>query len=631
METLSRPKHLIGTKSTEALPGLLRFVICGSVDDGKSTLIGRLLYDAGLLYEDQLTTLALDSKRQGTNDSYDFSLLMDGLIAEREQKITIDIAWRFFATPKRAFIVADAPGHTQYTRNMATAASTATVAVVLVDAEKGLMTQTKRHTMIAALFGIQHVIFIVNKMDLVNYSESRFKALSNEYQRYARSLGISNIHSIPISALFGENILHHSLKMPWYHCKTFIQCLETIAVDTPQNEESFRLCVQWVNRPDTDFRGFSGQIAAGVISPGDPIVVLPSGQKTTVERIVTFDGDLENAFTGQSVTLTFKDDIDVSRGDVLAHAEHPCPIADQILADLLWIAEKPLVGGRQYTMKIGTTSISCVIDPPDYVLDIDTLEEVPFSELGFNQIGRCSLLLDRLTAIESYKKNRALGGFIISDKLTHEIVAAGIILSGVERALHIPYQTLSINQHMRSVIKLQKAFVVWLTGLSGAGKSTLANLLEKKLHARGHHTMLLDANNLRHGLTNNLGFTEACRIENMRRIAEVAKLMTEAGLITLVACIAPLAVQRESAAALIGKEQYIEIFVDAPLSVVEARDVNGLYAKARVGEITNFTGISAVYEAPTSPDLHLDTVSLSPDEAVQIILDWLIVKKMISV
>jgi bifunctional enzyme CysN/CysC len=628
--TLSTPEKISAGTETQ-LPGLLRFVICGSVDDGKSTLIGRLLYDADLIYDDQLAALALDSKKSGTTDSYDFSLLLDGLIAEREQKITIDIAWRFFSTAKRAFIVADAPGHTQYTRNMATAASTSTVAVVLVDAQKGLMTQTKRHTIIAALFGIQQVIFVVNKIDLVDYSQSRFDALSEEYQNYAHSLGITDIHTIPISALCGDNILHPSPNTPWYQNKTLIQCLETIAVDNPQNTAPFRLCVQWVNRPHANFRGFSGQIAAGAISPGDKVVVLPSGQKSTIERIVTFDGDLDKALTGQSITLTLKDDIDISRGNVLACADNPCEIADKIIADLLWMAEKPLVAGRQYTMRIGTAYLSCVIDTPEYVLDVDSLEKIQSSPLHFNQIGHCSILLDRLAAIESYKKNHALGSFILCDKTTHAIVAAGVIRSGIQRALQIPYQTLSINQPMRSAIKLQKPFVLWLTGLSGAGKSTLANLLEKKLHAKGHHTMLLDANNLRHGLNNNLGFSEACRIENIRRIAEVAKLMTEAGLITLVACIAPIATERKIAKALIGIEQYIEIFVDAPLAVVEARDVNGLYAKARAGEIENFTGISAIYEIPESPDLHVDTVSLTPDEAVQIILDWLMVKKMVSV
>lgn len=602
---------------------LLRFVICGSVDDGKSTLIGRLLYDAELIYDDHLTTLALDSKKQGTNEGYDFSLLVDGLIAEREQKITIDVAYRFFTTKKRAFIVADAPGHTQYTKNMATAASTADVAVILVDASKGILTQTRRHSMIAALFGIRDVLFVVNKMDLVHHSQARFDTLCDEYVNYAQSLGISKIHSIPVSALNGDNILHPSPKTPWYQGLSLIKYLENICLIPKENEQPFRMSVQWVNRPNADFRGFSGQITSGAIAPGDKIKVLPSGEQTYVDRIVTYDGDLDHAKTGQSITLTLKDEIDVSRGNVLVCADQPCAVADQLKADLIWMVDKPMVVGRQYSMKIGTTYALCTLSKPEYVIDTDSLKRGDSHQLSHNQIGHCSLLLDRLVAYELYEKNRALGCFIITDKITHDVLAAGVIREGTERTRYIPLQILSINQHMRSLIKSQKPLVLWFTGLSGAGKSTIANLLEKKLHAQGHHTMLLDANNLRHGLNNDLGFSEKDRIENTRRIAEVAKLMTDAGLITLVACIAPFENERMVARELVGNEQYIEIFVDAPLDVVEKRDVRGLYAKARSGEIANFTGVSTAYEIPQSPDLHIRTVNSTPEEAVQTISNWL--------
>lgn len=609
-------------------PGLLRFVICGSVDDGKSTLIGRLLYDAGLIYDDHLLALEADSKKSGSTQLYDFSLLVDGLAAEREQKITLDVAYRFFATPRRAFIVADSPGHAQYTHNMVTAASTAHVAIVLVDASKGIMTQTRRHSMIAALLGIKQVLLVVNKIDLVNYSQDCFNTICQEYREYAASIGISEIHVFPVSALNGDNITELSPRTIWYQGQTLLQCLEHIHVNQ-EEQQPFRMSVQWVNRPHADFRGFAGRIASGQIAPGDWVHVLPSGQKACIEHIVTFDGHLASATAGQSITLTFKEPIDVSRGDVLASVEQPCEIADQLIVDLIWMGKKAMTVGRQYSMRIGTSYVLCTLSKPDYITDINTLERLHSSELNYNQIGSCSLLLSHPVAYELYEKNRSLGSFIITDKSTHEVLGAGVIRGGGLRAINIPCQLVSINQNMRSLMKLQKPVVLWFTGLSGAGKSTLANLLEKKLHASGLHTMLLDANNMRHGLNKDLGFSESDRIENTRRISEVAKLMADAGLITLVACIAPFAEERLVARGLIGNEQFVEIFVDAPLAIAEARDVRGLYEKARSGKITHFTGISSPYEVPQTPDLHLDTVTLSPEDAVNTILDWLWINKRI--
>jgi bifunctional enzyme CysN/CysC len=623
-------QSIIEYTSPKETKGLLRFVICGSVDDGKSTLIGRLLHDAGLLYEDQLAALAKDSNRLGSTDHYDFSLLVDGLTAEREQKITLDVAYRYFSTTQRAFIVADAPGHVQYTHNMATAASTADLAVVLVDANRGILPQTRRHSMIAALLGIKQVVLVVNKMDLVQYTQEQFHLICDEYEHFARSLGTNTIHYIPVSALRGENIITYSPCMPWYKGHTLIECLEGISLPRDSEKQPFRMNVQWVNRPHAEFRGFAGRIASGQIMPGDRVKVLPSGKEAVVAEIVSFNGNLAKAEQGQSITLTFKEPVDSSRGDVIVSFDEPGPVADQLSAEIIWMSEKPMIAGRQYGMRIGTSHVLCTLAKPDYVVDINSLEQVPALELKHNQIGRCTLFLDRLVAYELYEQNRESGCFIISDKATNELVAAGVIRGGSQRSVVIPCQKLSVEPLMRASMKLQKPCVLWFTGLSGAGKSTIANLLEKKLHEAGLHTMLLDANNLRHGLNKDLGFTEEDRIENTRRISEVAKLMSDAGLITLVACIAPFAEERAVARNLIG-ESYIEVFVDAPLAVTEARDVRGLYAKARAGEITHFTGITSPYEPPQIPDLHLDTVKLSPDEAVQTVLDWLKNKKTFKV
>lgn len=626
METLAsteKQKAMFPIKKLDH-SGLLRFVMCGSVDDGKSTLIGRLLYDSGVVYADHLMALEKDSKTSEHTSTYDFSLLVDGLSAEREQKITLDVAYRFFATPKRAFIVADSPGHTQYTHNMATAASTAEVAVVLVDATKGLMPQTKRHSLIVALLGIKHVLLAVNKMDLVSYRQDCFDALCHEYNQYVRSLGFSTVDAFPVSALSGENITQISLKMPWYQGQTLIECLENTGIQEQKEQQPFRMSVQWVNRPHANFRGFTGRIASGHVVVGDKVLVLPSRQQAIIQNIVSFDGDLGRAAAGESITLTFQEPIDVSRGDVLASADKPCAVGDQLHVDLIWMGKKPMVAGRQYRVRMGTAYAFCTVSQPDYVTDIHTLERLQDTKLNYNQIGRCVILLDRLMAYELYDHHRSLGCLIITDKATHDILGAGMIRGGLDRASHIPCQPIAVDKAMRSLMKAQQPLVLWFTGLSGAGKSTVANEVEKRLHGMGLHTMLLDANNMRHGLNKDLGFSEVDRIENTRRIAEVAKLFTEAGLMTLVACIAPYADERLVAKQLIGQDQWVEVFVDAPLAIAEARDVRGLYQKARAGEIEQFTGMTSPYERPESPEVHLDTVQLTPEEAAHQLIDWLI-------
>jgi len=607
--------------------GLLRFVICGSVDDGKSTLIGRLLFDAGLVYDDQLIALAADSKKHGGSETYDFSLLVDGLAAEREQKITLDIAYRYFSTPHRAFIVTDAPGHVQYTHNMVTAASTADVALVLVDVSKGLMIQTRRHTMIAALMGIKHLILVINKMDLIDYQQAPYELLVKEYCEYANSVGIESIKAVPVSALHGDNITQHYECMPWYQGRTLLDYLEWFDIDTSNVEQSFRMCVQWVNRPNADFRGFAGRIDAGQITVGESIQILPGETEACIEEILTFDGSLNSAHAGQSVTLTFKDPVEASRGSVLSSISDPCSLADQLEVDLIWMGKKAMTVGRQYGMRIGTAYVLCTLAKPNYIVDIATLEQLQSHELQYNQIGNGSVMVDRLIAFEPYTKNRNLGGFIITDKVSNEVVGAGVIRKGKRRSTTIPCQLVTVNQAMRSAMKSQNPLVIWFTGLSGAGKSTIANLLEKELHAQGFHTQLLDANNMRHGLNKDLGFSEADRIENTRRISEVAKLLCDAGLITIVASIAPFAEERAVAKQLLGAEQFIEIFVDVPLEVAESRDKRGLYAKARSGELVHFTGITSPYEAPINPSIRLDTSTLTPDQAVSTVLAWLNLNK----
>jgi bifunctional enzyme CysN/CysC len=621
----------IETQDINDTKGLLRFITCGSVDDGKSTLIGRLLYESQMIYDDQLSSLASDSKKFGTTgDDLDFALLVDGLASEREQGITIDVAYRFFSTKKRKFIVADTPGHEQYTRNMATGASTANVAIVMIDARKGALTQTRRHSYIVSMLGVKHIILAINKMDLVDFDRRVYEDIKTEYVSFATSLGIVTVQTIPLSALQGDNMVTLSANTPWYPGPTLIDYLESIDDESSTENQPFRMPIQWVNHPNSDFRGFAGRITSGVLRPGERIKILPSGKETTINRIVTYDGDLAVAVAGQSITCTLTDEIDISRGDTLVLASSPCDVADQFETKLLWMAEKPMVAGRQYILKIGTTTVFCTPNKPKYRLDVNTMQHIAANELGLNEIGVCDIALNQPIAFEPYEVNRELGGFILIDRQTNDTIAAGLIHFALRRSTNVVMQNLLVDKAMRAALKMQKPVVLWLTGLSGSGKSTIANLIEQELNALGKHTMLLDGDNIRHGLSRDLGFTESARAENIRRIAEVAKLMTEAGLITLISFISPFRAERAMARDLIGAEQFIEIFIDAPLAVAEARDVKGLYKKARAGEIQNFTGIGSRYEKPKTPDLHIDTTKLQPAIAAATIIELLRIKGVLS-
>ncbi|HUQ13768.1 MAG TPA: sulfate adenylyltransferase subunit CysN [Novosphingobium sp.] len=601
---------------------MLRFITCGSVDDGKSTLIGRLLYDSKMIFEDQLAALEADSKRVGTQgQAIDFALLVDGLAAEREQGITIDVAYRFFATEKRKFIVADTPGHEQYTRNMVTGASTADLAVILVDARKGVLTQTRRHSFLAHLIGIRHVVLAVNKMDLVGYNQATFEAIVADYRGFADEIGIAGFVAMPISGFEGDNVAARSPAMPWYSGPTLIEHLETVEVDAALNRAgAFRMPVQWVNRPNLDFRGFAGLIAAGSIARGEAVRVLPSGKTSTVDRIVTFDGDLDRAVAGQSVTLTLADEIDCSRGDVIA-AEAPPQVSDQFEATLVWMADDALIPGRGYWLKLATQTVSATVQAPKYTINVNTLEHMACKTLELNAIGVAELATDKPLVFEPYADSRTLGGFILIDKLTNATVAAGMLHFALRRAQNVHWQALDVSREAHARLKNQRPAVLWFTGLSGSGKSTIANLVEKKLHALGHHTFLLDGDNVRHGLNRDLGFTESDRIENIRRIAEVAKLMADAGLIVLTAFISPFRAERELARGLLPDSEFIEIFVDTPLAEAERRDVKGLYKKARAGELANFTGIDSPYEAPESPEMRIDTLAETPEQAAERIVE----------
>ncbi len=598
--------------------GLLRFITCGSVDDGKSTLIGRLLHDSQSLLDDQLAALGADSRRHGTqNGELDFALLLDGLAAEREQGITIDVAYRFFGTEKRKFIVADCPGHEQYTRNMATGASTADLAVVLVDARKGLLTQTRRHSYIAALLGIRHIVLAVNKLDLLDYDAAVFKRIEADYRALATELGIASVQAIPLSALRGDNISSHSANMPWYAGPSLLEHLETVQVEVAAAVEGLRLPVQWVCRPDQHFRGFAGTIVAGQVRSGDAVVALPSGRRTRVARVVTADGDLERAGAGQAVTLTLEDELDISRGDVIAAADSPAEVADQFAAHLLWMDASMLLPGRPYWLKIGSRTVSAQVTEIKHKIDVNTQAHLAAKHLELNEVAFCNLALDQAIAFEPYARNRELGGFILIDRASHATVAAGTLDFALRRAANIHWQHLEIDRTARARIKGQKPRCLWLTGLSGAGKSTVANLVDKRLHAMGYHTMLLDGDNVRHGLNKDLGFTDEDRVENIRRVAEVAKLMTEAGLIVLVSFISPFRAERRMARELFASGEFLEVYVDVPLDVAESRDVKGLYAKARQGKISNFTGIDSPYEVPESAELHLDAASHAPEELAE--------------
>jgi bifunctional enzyme CysN/CysC len=596
--------------------GMLRFITCGSVDDGKSTLIGRLLYESHLVFEDHLEALAVDSRKVGTQgDELDFALLVDGLAAEREQGITIDVAYRFFSTEHRQFIVADTPGHEQYTRNMVTGASTADVAVILIDARKGVLTQTRRHSYLVSLLGIRKIVLAVNKLDMVGYAKDVVDRIETDYRTFAASIGLDDIVCIPMSALRGDNITEPSINTPWYHGPTLIGYLETVEIADDEQSGPLRLPVQWVNRPDLNFRGFSGRIAGGRVCVGDTIRVLPMGQTSTVARIVTYDGDLDEAVAGQSVTLTLTDEIDVSRGDVLAAAEDPPAVADQFEAHVVWMSETEMLPGRPYLLKIGTRTVTATLAHPKYKVNVNTLEHVAAKTLALNEIGVCNLNLDRPVPFDPYRTNRDMGGFILIDRLTNTTVAAGLLHFALRRADNVHWQSVVVDKTARATSKAQAPCVVWFTGLSGAGKSTIANLVEQRLHALGHHTYLLDGDNVRHGLNKDLGFTDADRVENIRRVAEVAHLMVDAGLIVMVSFISPFEAERRMARELFDAGEFIEVYIATPLSVAEERDPKGLYRKARRGELSNFTGIDSRYEAPVNPELTVDTTALSAEDA----------------
>jgi bifunctional enzyme CysN/CysC len=605
---------------------LLRFITCGSVDDGKSTLIGRLLYDSKMIFEDQLAALEADSKKVGTQgQEIDFALLVDGLAAEREQGITIDVAYRFFATEKRKFIVADTPGHEQYTRNMVTGASTAELAVILIDSRKGVLTQTRRHSYLAHLIGIKNIVLAVNKMDLVDYSQEVFDQIVADYREFATSIGIQDFVAIPISGFKGDNITGLSENTPWYRGPALLPHLESVELDTTTSQaKPFRMAVQWVNRPNLDFRGFAGLIASGTVKPGDRIRVLPSGKTSTIKSIVTFGGDLDEAIAGQSVTLTFDDEIDCSRGDVICTADDPVCVADQFEAGIVWMSEQEMLPGRPYWLKIGTQTVSATVQHPKYQVNVNNMEHLAAKTLDLNAIGVANISTDRQIPFEPYEDNRDLGGFILIDKMTNATVAAGMIHFSLRRADNVHWQATDITRDRHAEMKNQKPSVIWLTGISGAGKSTIANLVEKKLARMNRHTFLLDGDNIRHGLNKDLGFTDADRVENIRRVGEVAKLMTDAGLIVITAFISPFRAERDMVRQMMQPGEFFEVHVDTPVQVAEQRDVKGLYKKARAGQLKNFTGVDSPYEAPTAAELHVDTTKMSPEEAAEAIVARLI-------
>jgi bifunctional enzyme CysN/CysC len=605
---------------------LLRFITCGSADDGKSTLIGRLLYDSKMIFEDQLAALEADSKRVGTQgQEIDFALLVDGLAAEREQGITIDVAYRFFATEKRKFIVADTPGHEQYTRNMVTGASTADLAVILVDARKGVLTQTRRHSYLAHLIGIRNLVLAVNKMDLIGYDQTRYDEIVADYRLFAKSIGIADFTPMPISGFKGDNIASSSGNTPWYGGPTLIAHLETVELDVASAQaKPFRMPVQWVNRPNLDFRGFSGLIASGSVKPGDAVRVLPSGKTSTLAGIVTMDGDLDRAVAGQSVTLTLADEIDCSRGDVIAVADSPPQVADQFEATFVWMADEEMLPGRPYWLKLGTQTVSANVQAPKYQTNVNTMEQLAAKTLELNAIGVANFSTDKPIVFEPYADDRTLGGFILIDKISNATVAAGMIHFALRRGQNIHWQATDTSREKLADLKNQKPAVLWFTGLSGAGKSTIANLVEQRLVRMNRHTFLLDGDNVRHGLNRDLGFTDADRVENIRRVGEVAKLMTDAGLIVITAFISPFRAEREMVRQMLAPGEFVEVHIDTPLAEAERRDVKGLYAKARAGQLKNFTGIDSPYEAPEQPEIHIDTTGMTPEQAADAIVARLI-------
>jgi bifunctional enzyme CysN/CysC len=608
----------------QAAKTTLKFLTCGSVDDGKSTLIGRLLYDSKLIFEDQLAALEADSRRMGTQgEEIDFALLVDGLAAEREQGITIDVAYRFFATDRRKFVVADTPGHEQYTRNMATGASNAELAVILVDARKGILTQTRRHSYIASLFGIRDVVVAVNKMDLVGFDQRVYEDILAEYQQFAAQLGDLNVVGIPISALKGDNVSTPSTTMAWYQGPTLLEHLETVETAMDRTTKPFRMAVQWVNRPNLDFRGFSGTVASGMVRPGDSIQVLPSGLRSQISRIVTFGGDLAQAQAGQAVTLVLADEIDVSRGDVIAAADHPPQTSDQLAVHLLWMAESPMYPGRQYYLKSGARTLPCTVTDLKHSVNVNTLEIQPAKSLALNEVGVANISLSHRVAFDPFVDNSELGSFILVDRQSFATVGAGLFDFSLRRADNIVWQALTVDKRHRAGIKHQRPAVIWMTGLSGSGKSTIANMLESRLHDMNRHTYILDGDNVRHGLNRDLGFTAADRVENIRRVGEAARLMVDAGLITIVSFISPFRSERRMVRDLLDDGEFIEVFVDTPLEVCEQRDPKGLYKRARAGEISNFTGIDSEYQAPEAPELHIRTTEVDPEQAVERLMAYL--------
>ncbi len=603
---------------------LLRFITCGSVDDGKSTLIGRLLYDTAMIFEDQLAALASDSRKVGTQgQNLDFALLVDGLSAEREQGITIDVAYRFFTTEKRKFIVADTPGHEQFTRNMVTGASTADLAVLLIDARRGVLTQTRRHAFLANLVGVRHFVLAVNKMDLVGHDQAVFDAIVADFDAFRRQIGIPGFTAIPMAALTGANIVRRADEMPWYQGPALLEHLEQVPVE-PASAAGFRLPVQWVNRPNLDFRGFTGTITAGRIRPGDAVRITPGGATSRVARIVTFDGDREEAGAGEAITLTLADEVDCSRGSVIAAADAPPELADQFEATIVWMADEALVPGRSYWLKTGAVTVPASLAAPKYAIDVNTMEHLAAKSLELNHIGVATVTTHRAIPFAPYAEDRALGGFILIDRDSNATVGAGTLHFALRRSQNVHWQALDITRDAHAANMGQRPKLLWFTGLSGAGKSTIANLVEKRLHALGHKTFLLDGDNVRHGLNKDLGFTEADRIENIRRVGEVAKLMTDAGLVVLTAFISPFRAERRMVREMLTDGEFIEIFVDTPLSVAEDRDVKGLYKKARAGQLKNFTGIDSPYEAPETAEIHIDTTAMTPEAAAALIVDRLL-------
>ena len=602
----------------------LRFITCGSVDDGKSTLIGRMLYEAQQIFEDQVASLRNDSKKMGTQGGdIDFALLVDGLAAEREQGITIDVAYRFFATDKRKFIVADTPGHEQYTRNMFTGASTADVAIILIDARQGVLMQTKRHSMICSALNIKNVVIAINKMDLVEFSQDIFNEIEMDYRAFAQDMNFESITAIPMSALNGDNVVSRSRFTTWYQGPTLLGFLETTETRVSPKNQAFRFPVQWVNRPNLDFRGFSGTVEAGSVSVGETIRIFPSGETANIESLVLFEDELDSAEAGQAITITLDREIDVSRGDVIVAEKDPCEISDQFEVQLVWMAQEPGYLGRSYWLKLGTNLVNAQITDIKYKININTSEHLSATQLELNDLSIITLKVDHPVAFEPYNDCSALGSLILIDRMTNQTIAAGMIQFALRRATNVHHQLHDINKKAREHLNGHTSKVLWFTGLSGSGKSTLANALEKKLYQQGIRTYLLDGDNIRHGLNNDLGFTDADRIENIRRIAEVAKLMVDAGVVVITSFISPFKAERDSARELFAEGEFIEIFVDTPLDLAESRDVKGLYKKARSGEIPNFTGINSPYEAPENPDFTLSTADKEVDTLVTELLNGL--------